>query len=150
MSLQSQIKNMKLLGGLLSNDLGYIFGERENGPNGTKKQFLSTGRAFLTALGEDLGFSQKKVYANKAGIAVSGEVYLRGMWSGNSGLKLELSQDMAHGRCLRYGQIADMRDTSGGYTDCVTLAELKIADYVALLEKLLSFGGNSCYGREAA
>ena len=46
MSLQSQMKNMKLLAGYLSQDLGYIFGERENGPNGAKKDFLATGRAF--------------------------------------------------------------------------------------------------------
>ena len=149
MSLQSQTKNMKLLSVLLGQDLGYIYGEREDGPNGAKKQFLTTGRAFLSALGRDLGLAQQKVHTNNAGIASSGEVYLRGMW-GPSGVKLELSQDPMHGRCLSYRYITDMRDTSGIYTSFVTLAELRNADYVALLENIMSLNGESAYGRKAA
>ena len=149
MSMQSQAKNMKLLGSLLSDDLGYIYGERESGPNGAKKQFLSTGRAFLSALGKDLAFSRQKVHANKGGIAVSGEVYLRGMWE-NSGIALELTQDLIHGRCIGYRQITDMHDTSGGYTGWVTLAELKAADYIGLLEQLLRLDEGGVYGRKAA
>jgi hypothetical protein len=148
MSLQSQEKNMRLLGALLSQDLGYIYGERESGPNGAKKQFLSTGRAFLTTLGKDLGLTQQKVHTNKAGIAVSGEVCLSGMWY-KSGIKLELAQDMMHGRCLHYKQISDMRDTSGGYSCCLTLAEFKIADYSSLVDKLLDLWVED-YERNAA
>ena len=77
MSLQSQIKNMKKLGKLLSYDLGYDFdGPRESGPNGKKKEFLTTGRAFLSTLGKDLGLKEQNVHTNKSGFAVSGEVYL--------------------------------------------------------------------------
>lgn len=149
MSLQSQIKNMKLLGNLLSDELGYIYGERESGPNGKKKQFLSTGRAFLSALGKDLGLTQQKIHANKTGTACSGEVYLCGMW-GRSGMKLELSQDSLYGRCLNYRQIKDMRDTSGGYTHFITLEEIKKADYVTLLEKLQRMNEDGIYGNDAA
>ena len=149
MSLQSQIKNMKRLGELLSGELGYIFGERESGPNGAKKQFLTTGRAFLVALGKDLGLTQQKVHANKAGIACSGEVYLSGMWD-NSGLTLELTQDWLYGDCLNYGQIKDMRDTSGGYTHYITLEEIKRVDYVTLLEKLQRMNEDGIYGCDAA
>ena len=148
MSLQSQEKNMRLLGALLSQDLGYIYGERESGPNGVKKQFLSTGRAFLTTLGKDLGLTQQKVHTNKAGIVTSGEVYLSGMWH-KSGIKLELVQDMMHGRCLNYRQISDMHDTSGGYSCCLTLAEFKIVDYSGLVDKLLDLWVED-YERNAA
>ena len=47
MSVQSQEKNMRQLADLLSRDLSYIWGERENGPNGDKKVFLKTGKTFL-------------------------------------------------------------------------------------------------------
>lgn len=47
MSVQSQEKNMRKLAELLSHDLGYIWGERESGPNGDKKTFLKTGKTFL-------------------------------------------------------------------------------------------------------
>ena len=149
MSLQSQMKNMKLLAGYLSQDLGYIFGERENGPNGAKKDFLATGRAFFSALCRDAGLAQQKIHINKAGIAVSGEVYLCGMWE-SSGVKLELSQDLMHERCIRYKRIADLRDTSGGYTHYVTLQELRSADYISLLEKILRLNEDGAYGRIAA
>lgn len=61
MSMQSQKKNMKTIHGLVSQNLGYIFGERESGPNGAKKQFHTKSAAFLRALGRDLGFQDFKV-----------------------------------------------------------------------------------------
>ena len=149
MSYQSQTRNMKQLGKLLSQDLGHIYGERENGPNGEKRQFLHTGRSFLSALGRDLGFSQQRVYANSAGIAVSGEVYLRGIWH-CSGIKLELTQDLKYNRCINYRQIADMKDSAGGYPHFITLDEIIKADYVALLERLFIDGKDGVYGRKAA
>ena len=151
MSLQSQTRNMKLLADLLEQDLGYIFGERENGPNGAKKDFLSTGKTFLTGLGRDAGLARQKVYVNSAGIGVSGEVYLCGMWE-TCGVKLELSQDNLHGRCLKYKRITDLRDTSGGYSHYITHSELRTADYITLLEKILILNedGVLTYGRKAA
>ena len=41
MSVKSQENNMRRLAELLSHNLGYIFGEREAGPNGDKKTFLN-------------------------------------------------------------------------------------------------------------
>lgn len=43
MSVKSQENNMRRLANLLSKDLGYIWGERESGPNGAKKTFLNLG-----------------------------------------------------------------------------------------------------------
>lgn len=41
MSIQSQENRMRKLARLLSSDLGYIWGERESGPNGAKKETMS-------------------------------------------------------------------------------------------------------------
>ena len=78
MSIKSQQQNMKTIHGLVSQDLGYIHGERESGPNGAKKQFHTKSAAFLRALGNDLGFKEFKVTKNYGGIAVSGEITLMG------------------------------------------------------------------------
>ncbi len=50
MSLKSQKDNMNAIYSLISIDLGYIYGERESGPNGAKKSFLTKSAAFLRAL----------------------------------------------------------------------------------------------------
>ena len=84
MSKQSQEKNMRKLGELLSRDLGYIGGERECGPNGDKKAFLKIGKTFLWNLSKDLKLSDAKISVNPGGIAVSGECTLTGMWDGIS------------------------------------------------------------------
>ena len=42
MSVKSQESNMRRLSMLLSHDLSFIGGERECGPNGSKKAFLNT------------------------------------------------------------------------------------------------------------
>ena len=80
MSVKSQESNMRRLSMLLSHDLSFIGGERECGPNGSKKAFLNTGKAFLRALARDLGLHDVTVSANSGGIAVSGECTLIGMW----------------------------------------------------------------------
>ena len=115
MSIQSQKKNMKTIHGLVSQNLGYIFGERESGPNGAKKQFHTKSAAFLRALGRDLGFQDYKVTNNYGGIAVSGEITLMGMWSEGNGLYLQLSQrekPVASGRYVRFREICG----GGGHT----------------------------------
>ena len=70
MSVKSQESNMRRLSMLLSHDLSFIVGERECGPNGSKKAFLNTGKAFLRALARDLGLHDVTVSANSGGIAV--------------------------------------------------------------------------------
>ena len=91
MSFESQQKNMHRLAKLLENDLGYIWGEKESGPNGDKKGFLRLGKVFLRALAEDLGLRDVKVTSNAGGIAVSGECSLYGMWE-NGGIYVCIGQ----------------------------------------------------------
>jgi hypothetical protein len=126
---------MKVLAQLLSNDLGYIWGERESGPNGEKKAFISRGRAFLTALGRDLGLEVQKVNVNKAGIAVSGDVTLIGMWETN-GIYISVTQSLKNNAIL-YRTIERIDDYRGGRNQYIALAELQKADYVGLLMKML-------------
>ena len=150
MSLQSQIKNMKKLGELLSNDLGYDYdGPRESGPNGKKQEFLTTGRAFLSALGKDLGFKEQKVSTNKAGIAVSGEVYLYGMWD-DSGVSVVLEQDIMGDQHIRFRTIEHMKDYTGGGNNFISLPELKAGNYGDIIVKILSLREGYGYERIAA
>ena len=60
MSHKSQEKNMRRLAELFSQDLSYIWGENESGPNGAKKQFLNTGRTIFSNI--DLGKSLKMIF----------------------------------------------------------------------------------------
>ena len=85
MSVKSQETNMRRLAGLLSQDLGYIWGEREAGPSGAKKTFLNLGKVFLRALARDLGLREAKITSDSGGIAVSGGCDLIGMWE-NGGI----------------------------------------------------------------
>jgi len=68
MSIKSQEGHMRQLALLLTTDLGCIFGERESGPNGSKKAFLNVGKVFLRALAKDLGLHEVTVSANSGGI----------------------------------------------------------------------------------
>lgn len=155
MSYKSQSANMKKLAELLSNDLGHIYGERESGPNGAKRDFLIKGRAFMAALGKDLGLMDPEVRVNKSGIACSGEVYLQGMWTEDTGLYLWLEQDLMMKTCICYRTIRvkpvvenKQRNYSGrkqkgrkqyehGNNNFITTAFLAVGDYEALLNKLL-------------
>ena len=96
MSMKSQGSNMRRLSVLLSHDLGYAYGDKERGPNGRKKIFLNTGKAFLRALAKDLGLRDALVSANEGGIAVSGECTLIGMWE-EGGIYICLSQPVGGG-----------------------------------------------------
>lgn len=149
MSHKSQEKNMRKLAGLLGQDLSYIWGERESGPNGAKKQFLNTGTAFLRALGKDLGLRDAKASSNPGGIAVSGDCTLIGMWQGN-GLYVQLSQPCYdRERVLLYRTVRHNKDYTGGRNLYLTrrdLAEMSYPDLLFLLAAVREEGG---YGRAA-
>jgi len=114
MSIKSQQANMKTIHSLVSRDLGYIYGERESGPNGAKKIFHTKSRAFLRTLGNDLGFIEFKVTNNYAGIAVSGEITLMGMWGDSNGLYFQINQPIQPFDAFLYRGITHMKDYSGG------------------------------------
>jgi hypothetical protein len=137
MSIKSQKANMKTIYGLVSQDLGYITGEREGGPNGAKKQFHTKSAAFLRALGSDIGFNYFKVTNNHGGIGVSGEITLMGMWSDGNGLYLQIAESIAGRRDFLYRHITHMKDYSGGINRRLSFDLFNNGDYEKLLDILL-------------
>lgn len=134
MSEKSQEKNMRKLADLLSYDLGYIWGEKERGPNGDKKVFLNTGKAFLRALAKDLGLRDVKVCDNPGGIAVSGECSLIGMWDAG-GIYIMLSQPCYdRERVLLYRTVRHKSDYTGGKNHFLTRSDLAQMKYGQLIE----------------
>ena len=136
MSIQTQKKNMQDIYKLVSQNLSYIHGERESGPNGAKKIFHTKSAAFLRALAKDLDFEVCKVFNNYAGIAVSGEITLMGMWDDGNGLYFQLNQPLRPFNSFLFRDIKHMKDYSGGrnqWLDCSLFAD---GDYDGLINNL--------------
>jgi len=150
MSIQSQKKNMKTIHSLVSQDLGYIYGERESGPNGAKKQFHTKSAAFLRVLGNDLGFKEFKVKNNHGGIAVSGEITLMGMWDEGNGLYFQLNQPWQPFDGFLYRSIKHMKDYSGGHNQWLPCSLFADADYEGLVDTVLALRNISEEVRHAA
>lgn len=135
MSVKSQENNMRRLADLLGQDLSYIGGKRECGPNGAKKTFLNLGKVFLRALSKDLGLRDAQIKSNPCGIAVSGDCSLIGMWEGN-GIYISLNQFCGGKYVLLYRTVRNIRDYSGGRNNFLTVKDLRELSYSELLEKL--------------
>lgn len=134
MSVKSQENHMRRLSDLLSQNLGYISGKRECGPNGAKKTFLNLGKVFLRALSKDLGLRVVKITSNPGGIAVSGECSLTGMWK-NGGIYISLSQFCGRKYMVLYRTVRNPRDCTGGHNHFLTPEDLRKLSYSELLEK---------------
>ena len=150
MSAKSQQSNMKTIHGLVSQDLGYIHGERESGPNGAKKVFLSKSAAFLRALGNDLGFREFKVSTNPSGIACSGYVTLMGMWDDGNGLYFQISQPLQPFNGLLYREIKHMKDYSGGRNQWLSCDLFAVGDYEQIIGILMKLREERGVVRRAA
>lgn len=150
MSVKSQENNMRRLAALLGQDLSYIFGEKESGPNGSKKTFLNVGKVFLRALAKDLGLREVTVSSNAGGIAVSGECTLIGMWE-NGGIYVCIEQP-AYGRenVLYYRTVRHSKDYKGGYNHFLTRSDLKKWSYGQLLDTLSELRKDGCTYERAA
>jgi len=129
---------MQAIFSLISQDLGYIHGERESGPNGAKKQFHTKSAAFLRALGNDLGLKAFEVNKNYGGIAVSGEITLMGMWSDGNGVYFQINQPLRPFSSFLYRGISHMKDFSGGPNHWMDCALFEAGDYDAALDMLLA------------
>ena len=136
MSMKSQEMNMRRLAALLGQDLSYIGGEKENGPNGNKKTFLNVGKVFLRALAKDLGLHDVTVSANPGGIAVFGECTMIGLWE-DGGIYVWLHQPIYHRELvLCYRTVRHARDFKGGYNHYLTRDHLKKWSYGQVLDTL--------------
>jgi len=143
MSIQSQKKNMQIIFSLASQDLGYICGEHESGPNGAKKQFHTKSAAFLRALSNDLGLKEFKVFNNHGGIAVSGEITLIGMWDDGNGLYFQINQPLPPFNSFLYRSIKHMKDFSSGSNQWMDYELFEAGDYEAVLDMLLTLRQSS-------
>lgn len=141
---------MKTIHSLVSQDLGYIYGDRESGPNGAKKQFHSKSAAFMRGLGNDLGFAEFKVRNNHGGIAVSGEITLMGMWSDGNGLYFQINQPMQPFNAFLYRTIKNMKDYSGGQNQWLPCSQFSTGDYERLINTLSELREPSEVVRHAA
>ena len=150
MLAQSQKKNMKAIFDLVSQDLSYIHGERESGSGGAKKAFHAKSKAFMRALGKDLGLMEFKVANNHGGIAVSGEIALMGTWDETNGLYFQISQPLPPFNSFLYRSINHMKDLSGGMNQWLPCALFRAGDYDGLLEILLAMRGTSVPGKGEA
>ena len=136
MSIVSQEKNMRRLANLLSHDLGYIWGEKECGPNGEKKTFLHLGNVFLRALAKDLGLHNVTIRANPGGIAVSGECTMIGMWEEN-GIYVCITQThISKPMAIVYRTVRHAKDYTGGHNNWISVEELGKLSYRELLSRL--------------
>jgi hypothetical protein len=143
MSIKSQQANMKTIFNLVSQNLSYIFGERESGPNGAKKQFHTKSAAFLRTLGNDLGLREFTVHKNYAGIAVSGEITLMGLWSDGNGVYFQLFQSVTGRKDFLYRHITHMKDYTGGLNQWMDWNLFMSGDYDKLIDRLLSLKESS-------
>ena len=136
MSVKSQENNMRRLAALLGQDLSYIHGDSECGPNGSKKTFLNVGKVFLRALSKDLGLREVTVSSNAGGIGVSGECTLIGMWE-DGGIYVCIEQPVCGGEnVILYRTIRNLKDHRGGYNNYIRLSELADMPYEELLRRL--------------
>ena len=147
MSVQSQKRNMKAIYDLVSQDLSYIHGEREGGPNGAKKVFHTKTKAFMRALGKDLEFTEFKVANYHGGIAVSGEITLKGVWGEANGLYFQITQPLQPFNSFLYRSIAHLKDSPGGMNQWLPCSLFRSGDYEGLLEALLAMKDSPAPGR---
>jgi len=93
-----------------------------------KDVYLSLGRSVLRQLAKALNLKEFKVNVNKAGIAVSGDITLIGMFDDNDGIYVcmsspnmfkEYGQEVFYWRTVKH-----MKDYSGGINRNMTYAKL--------------------------
>ena len=133
MSVKTQEKKMRELADLLGHEPGYLSGSHEQ--PGPKQTFLNTGRAFLRALAKDLSLTDYKVSVNPAGIAVSGDSTLIGMWETN-GIYIDISEFLGAKTALLYRTVRHMKDYVGGKNRYIRRSELTVMGYRELLNLL--------------
>lgn len=139
MSIKTQEATMKQLGALLSKELSVVFGDRNPGLDVAKQVFLRKGASFLRGLAKSLGFTESCVSVNTGGIAVSGAVYLRGMWGEGNGLYIEISQMSIVDACVMYRTISDIEGKKNGANQFLNVATLLGGNYNALLQTFRAF-----------
>ena len=87
-----------------------------------KEAYLSTGRIVLRAIAKHYGVGEYKISTNRAGIAVSGDVYLMAMFDNDRGIYIHMSEPRLFGGTpeFYYRTITHMKDYTGGRNQTMT------------------------------
>ncbi len=100
-----------------------------------KATFGRLGKQALKQLAEYIGLSESKVDFNKAGVAVSGDLTLMGMFEPENGIYISYNKDGIQDRVL-YRTITHMKDYSGGQNNY--FHEIAFAEPERIKEKIES------------
>ena len=146
MSVKTQEAKMRTLAELMGHEADYLSGSREY--PGPKRTFLNTGRAFLRALAKDLNLTDSKVSVNPAGIAVSGDCTLIGMWEKN-GIYIDISDFCGLNDAILYRTVRHMEDYAGGQNRYVSRSEWSGMSYQDLLNRLSALREEDIHERVA-
>jgi hypothetical protein len=94
--------------------------------NDAKEHFGRTGKRALKELAQKLGLKDSEVSYNKGGVAVSGDLHLKGMFDDQHGFDLFFNKDFSHpgnkNICIR--RIKNFKDYQGGVNNWITEDEL--------------------------
>ena len=99
-----------------------------------KDEFKKKSMSFLRRLAKDLNVVEKDIDFNPAGVAVSGDATLMGMWGEDNGIYVTISDDM-----LMYRSIKHMKDYKGGSNNFIWSSWNKNYNlkYEEVLERML-------------
>ncbi len=93
-----------------------------------KDVYLELGRMVLRSLAKELGLREYRVSINRAGVAVSGDITLIGIWDDNNGIYVNLSSPgmfKQNGEEVFYWRSArHMKDYTGGHNRNMSYGEL--------------------------
>lgn len=100
-----------------------------------KNEFKKKSMAFLKRLAKDLDLNSKDIHFNAAGIAVSGEATLMGMWTTDKGIYVNISDDTFMFRSIKHS-----KDYTGGSNNFVwsSWSSNKSTTYDEILNRMLS------------
>lgn len=115
-------RQAELLAGLSRQELnGYSVGTAAN-----KEAYLKIGRSVLRAMAKHYQFTNGKVSVNPAGVAVSGDITLIGMFDDSRGIYICMSSPMLFGGTpeFYYRSVRHIKDYTGGVNHRMTYDEL--------------------------
>jgi hypothetical protein len=107
-----------------------------------KNAYLSLGRSVLRAVGKHYRMVGYKVHVNRAGIAVSGDITLIGMFDDEHGLYIRMSEPALFGGTpeFLFRSVKHTKDYTGGGNQYMTYDELA-SDLELACEKMARLVG---------
>lgn len=95
-----------------------------------KLHFGNAARNFLGKLSKEFGFTEKEICWTRSGIAVSGEVTLKGMFGPSKGVHVDISLPSQHG--IMFRSITGLKDHRGGRNEWFTIEKFNNHKEIAI------------------